>query len=444
MKLLTIPKSFLKNRFLYNSIKVGLLTGILISIPIFILFFYINIESNNKSLIQTRKAQELIFLDSFNTVARYGDFVNAKEKVLQQGKALGLNDLIICNESNNEVLPSFQQDRCLQFGYDQKIIINDLKIQIIFVWNTPPTNYIELIIFSMLISLTISVPSLLLGSLLAYRSILKVVKIYVKLIEGRALVEADLMEDIDVKEFKPIVDLLRYFKRKILDSANDLNRLKINEATVSQARQVAHDIRSPLSVLNILVPTLISSNSNEKSELLNDALKRINSIADDLLKKKTASQKVRKILTLKEVNRIIENVIKEKSLVVNRELINFKINLSSFGDGFSFISESDLSRIVSNLINNSIEAIENAGVIQITSIVKENKINLEIRDSGVGISPDILELLGKQKVSLKNSMLKPPGNGLGVFHAQSILTSINGSMKYLSDLGKGTTVIIEI
>jgi signal transduction histidine kinase len=102
---------------------------------------------------------------------------------------------------------------------------------------------------------------------------------------------------------------------------------------------------------------------------------------------------------------------------------------------------SKLHQVFLNIITNSIQAIEEKGTIKISTSLKNGLINIEISDTGCGISKDIIERITDPFFTTKDP---DKGTGLGLSISFSIINKHKGFLEFRSDLGKGTTVIIKL
>ena len=100
-----------------------------------------------------------------------------------------------------------------------------------------------------------------------------------------------------------------------------------------------------------------------------------------------------------------------------------------------------MHQVFINLLSNSNESIDNEGVITIVTAIENDKIIVKIIDTGEGISPDDLK-----KVTDPFFTTKAPGKGtgLGLSIVYNIIKEHQGQLEITSELGKGTTVIIEL
>ena len=249
----------------------------------------------------------------------------------------------------------------------------------------------------------------------------------------------------------PIVFLFGIFQYKrslarINENLEVVSIQKTAEAQIVLASQIAHDIRSPLAALN-----MVTSTSKEFPEdvrlIMRSAVQRINDIANGLLKKSKDQEKEMSKTQPRSATvllmALVDSMISEKQTQY-REKINISIeSASSNGYGlFGKINPSELSRVISNLINNSVEAFESSkGKVSVGIKNNRDKIHIWIEDNGKGIPPEILSKLGQRGITYGKENSES-GFGIGVFHAQTTLQSMGGEFKIESTVGVGTIVTL--
>jgi len=100
-----------------------------------------------------------------------------------------------------------------------------------------------------------------------------------------------------------------------------------------------------------------------------------------------------------------------------------------------------LERVILNLTNNALEAMDNKGRVEITAAEKHDAggpgIELTVSDTGCGIPPENIEAIFKPFFTTKQA-----GTGLGMAIIQKIIEEHQGQIKVESEVGKGTTLII--
>lgn len=232
---------------------------------------------------------------------------------------------------------------------------------------------------------------------------------------------------------------IEHLHKKIVSAYNmEIEHTK-SQALTNLASQVAHDIRSPLSVLNMLVPTLANDPSDEKCELLIQATQRIDRIAEDLLVKGKASE-----MPGQFAGDEVSKLVSEKKLFLAQKQKDTRIELKIENDTLfkTKLSKLDFERITSNLLNNAIEALtdKEGGLIELGLSAIDNSTVLVIKDNGKGIDPLVLAKIGTKGFTTA----KVSGNGLGVYHAKSTVENAGGQFKIDSTFGFGTTVTITI
>jgi two-component system, sporulation sensor kinase E len=99
-----------------------------------------------------------------------------------------------------------------------------------------------------------------------------------------------------------------------------------------------------------------------------------------------------------------------------------------------------LSRVLSNLINNAVEASREAGSVTISLKDNGSHLLLKISDRGKGIPAQILSRLGERHFTFD----KVNGSGLGVAHAKECVQGWGGTFSVASQVGVGTEVVLQI
>jgi signal transduction histidine kinase len=214
-------------------------------------------------------------------------------------------------------------------------------------------------------------------------------------------------------------------KNKISALLTDAEERSHETALGRIATQVAHDIRSPLAVLNIETQSLLSIPEVSRINIRN-AVQRVNDIANNLLSKYKQENKdsITKGVPSSELASVmLENIVSEKRVqILDREIqINLEIDPESY-DVFVNVDIPDFKRVLSNIINNAIDAIDNHGIITVVS------------DNGCGIPKDKLPLIFEEGVSFG----KKNGSGLGLPYAINKISSWHGDYSLTSEVGEGT------
>jgi signal transduction histidine kinase len=224
-------------------------------------------------------------------------------------------------------------------------------------------------------------------------------------------------------------------------------RKKYLEAEKSQAmtkvcRQVSHDIRSPLAALNMALEDLDELPESNRV-ILKMSIQRIQDIANNLListNKKNESQEA--IPTLLHLT--LDEILSEKRLQYKTKMsLKIEGDLVKGQGLFAKVDSGVLKQVLSNIINNSVEAIPTEkGSIILSLNQIGNEAVIEVKDTGMGMSPEVMSNLGKKEFSHGKENLDNSGYGIGLSHAMETVKSWGGDMSIDSVVGEGTTVSI--
>ena len=119
--------------------------------------------------------------------------------------------------------------------------------------------------------------------------------------------------------------------------------------------------------------------------------------------------------------------------------IELKLAPESYGL-FAKLQPIEFRRMISNLVNNAVEALGDTGAVSVGLSHENGNIILTVADNGNGILPEILAKLGQKG----ETHGKAGGSGLGLYHARTTAESWGGSLIILSEVGKGTTVTVRL
>jgi FixJ family two-component response regulator len=221
--------------------------------------------------------------------------------------------------------------------------------------------------------------------------------------------------------------------------------LQEREKTKLLAERVAHDIRSPLASLAMITQYCKGLSEKERT-LLKSVATNIENITNDLLRKyKTHEDAGTNIDTKAEqyifVDLSLEDMLASKNYQYKKENIAFNY-FQNLTNKFVFIkgNSSDFCRMISNLINNSVESIEGKeGLIDINFNVKDGKVEIKIKDNGKGMSQEMVDNIMKDIVI---GTSKEEGYGIGLQQVKSALKSMNSQMLVKSSENMGTEITL--
>ena len=233
-----------------------------------------------------------------------------------------------------------------------------------------------------------------------------------------------------------------------LKEYNTSLKMQVLEANASMAAQVAHDIRSPLVALDAALENTAALPEKQRT-IVRHSLNRIRDVANGLLEKNrqqtgaaTGNAAPGDSTEIRLLSSLLDSVITEKRAQYGSKPgvnIDFKPTHESYGI-FARIHPVEFSRMISNLVNNAVEALGDNGKVDVRLAAEDGSVLLSISDDGKGIAPEVLAKLGRKG----ETHGKAGGSGLGLFHARTMAESWGGNMAITSAPGKGTTVTIKL
>ncbi len=252
---------------------------------------------------------------------------------------------------------------------------------------------------------------------------------------------------------------------KVHQIQEELNHAKRREMALVQsealaliATQVSHDIRSPLAALLSALERAGFQDEGTK-ELMQGAATRIRDIANQLLERARGPVALGRNLndsfrsfgqqhifgqesrTVEPISRLLRDVVLEKRVQYSSRVeVNIGLYVEPIEGCFSEVNAIELAKALSNLIDNSVEAIEGPGQVTVLAELREECISIQISDNGQGIAPQILSRLGRRG----ETHGKAQGTGLGLFQVRTAFEAWGGQVGIQSSLGEGTTITLTL
>ncbi|MBX9769109.1 MAG: HAMP domain-containing histidine kinase [Bdellovibrionales bacterium] len=235
---------------------------------------------------------------------------------------------------------------------------------------------------------------------------------------------------VEIDEIQHVFSKLEnsYFMK--LSSERVAAKYNEDQALLEMAKRVVHDIRSPITAFAVIVDR--ANLGDDMKNLAANALERMNHICSEILKNPVGAPK-----SLAGIGAAIASIVEEKKLNTDPKYLSFN-NLTSHVE--DTVPDMEFYSVISNLIQNSIEAFDKGGgSIQISAQCTETETSIIIQDEGKGIPPNVLYNLGKRPVTFGKGTY---GNGLGYFHAKKWARKNGGDVQIESVETLGTTVKI--
>ena len=272
-----------------------------------------------------------------------------------------------------------------------------------------------------------------------FRSINNLINASVSIGQGKfdtKVPEVKTDQDLEIlnKNFNLMIDRLRNQQEKLIINER-------HEAWSNLARKLAHEIKNPLTPIQLTIDRMKSKyssqvnendkeNFNENLKIINNQIKQIGSLVNEF---SDFARMPKPILKENDLIKIIEENIKLLNELDNT--INISIN-SNLEEIFLNSDKEQLSRVFFNLIKNSIESIqqriENDSNIKKKIAIelneKNNHISINIVDNGMGFGifkANIKDILNPYFTTKKN------GTGLGLSIVSKIINDHNGKIEFI-------------
>jgi signal transduction histidine kinase len=233
-------------------------------------------------------------------------------------------------------------------------------------------------------------------------------------------------------------------KNRLLAKHNETLKWKEAEMRKNISEQVSHDIRSPLAVLQEILKQS-DHLSNIEIQTMKTVTQRIEDIANDLLLKTHGSKNIKVDFNANSafiINEVKKIIAEKKYQFSDKSNVNILFSYPE-DEILIEISKVEFYRLISNLINNSYEAIELSGTINILIEKLLDNVKIIISDNGKGIPENIISKIGERGFTHNKNKINS-GHGLGLYHAKKTILDFNGTFEVNSSLSRGTEIIITL
>lgn len=241
-----------------------------------------------------------------------------------------------------------------------------------------------------------------------------------------------------VAEYNNMVD-------KLDESAKLLAKGERESAWREMAKQIAHEIKNPLTPMKLSIQFLTRSWEsknpefegvlNKVSSTLIQQIDTLSSIATGFSNFAKLPQPDAKPLNMVEV---VDNVVQLFHTVENCDITS---DMGGRSEVIVMADKEQMTRVFVNIIKNATQAIPEGvrGKIHVSLEVSGEKLIVRIADNGCGIPDEI-----REKLFTPNFTTKSSGSGLGLAMVKNMVINAKGEITFESEVGKGTTFIITL
>ena len=241
--------------------------------------------------------------------------------------------------------------------------------------------------------------------------------------------------------------LIRNYNEMIQELDRSTRMLALTERETAwreMAKQVAHEIKNPLTPMKLITQHLQNSIGRAEPEEIPKLVKRVTQTLieqiENLSKIASEFSNFAK-LPAPENEKLVMNEVVTSTHDLFRKREDMDIHLRvPIDEIYVFADKNHVIRVLTNLIKNAIQAIPvgRRGKIEIVLYKQEEKAIVQVTDNGCGIPESM-----KDKVFYPNFTTKNSGTGLGLAIVRDIVDSCNGSIYFTTAENKGTSFYVE-
>ncbi|KFF10743.1 histidine kinase [Chryseobacterium soli] len=238
--------------------------------------------------------------------------------------------------------------------------------------------------------------------------------------------------------------LARAYNRMILQIQDQKERLRFKaseEAWREMAKQVAHEVKNPLTPMKLTIQNFerkfdpedpnVRERVKQMSKTMVDQIDLIATVASAFSEFAKLPEKNNEVINLNTEVEDILRVFNDDSIFMHSNKSNIMINMDRIY----------LSRIITNLVTNAkqAESEERKLIINVDVEQHQRRVMVSVQDNGVGIPENMYERIFEPNFTSKNS-----GMGLGLSMVRKMIEDYKGEISVKSEVGKGSTFTITL
>jgi len=256
----------------------------------------------------------------------------------------------------------------------------------------------------------------------------------------------DYNRPIDYRSNDEIGDIIQAYNLmldKLSQSEEKLKQSQREKAWRQMARQVAHEIKNPLTPMKLSIQHMNrawSEQSLHLNKMFPRFVKTLLSQIDTLARIANSFSEFAKMPEpIKDQISINEVLLEVVDLYAQSDDIEWNIDIPN-EEFWSYADRDQISRCFQNVVKNGVQAMEGKGTMDIR--IYESSLDsctIEIGDNGKGMSEEVQEMIFEPNFSTKSS-----GMGLGLAMVKRMIEISGGKIYFQSEYNKGTTFFIEL
>ena len=241
------------------------------------------------------------------------------------------------------------------------------------------------------------------------------------------------------KEVNILVESYNKMVEMLNDSVKKLSKSNKEQAWREMAKQVAHEIKNPLTPMRLSIQSFqrnfdkndseFKSRLDEFSKTLIQQIDTMSTIASAFSNFAEMPAQQGEKINIIETTKLALKIFKENYIVFSSEFKDLQVR----------IDRTQMVRIITNLIKNALEACEliKEPKVQVIIEKKKKEVLISVIDNGEGISKELKNKIFEPKFTTKTS-----GMGLGLGMVKNLVDSYDGRISVRSKIDTGTTFSI--
>ncbi len=242
------------------------------------------------------------------------------------------------------------------------------------------------------------------------------------------------------KEINLLINSYNTMVDKLEESATILAQSEREQAWREMAKQVAHEIKNPLTPMRLTVQSFqrkFDANDPDISKKLDDYTKTILQQIDTMSAVANAFSNFATMPAQQNETLNVVRIVKMALEIFNEDFIQF----SALEDEIiAKLDRTQLIRVITNLVKNAIQAIpeeQENKMVFVTVFRQDNEVKIAVKDNGKGISRENQERVFEPKFTTKSS-----GMGLGLAIIKNIIENYNGTITFETEPNVGTEFLV--
>jgi len=250
-----------------------------------------------------------------------------------------------------------------------------------------------------------------------------------------------------------IGSLVKEYNRMVVELDRSIERLAQSErenAWREMAKQIAHEIKNPLTPMKLSIQFLLRAWAESDSDPAREKFrKRLDSVSRTLVEQidtlstiaSEFSNFAKMPLPNNQIFDVTETLNQSVTLFANSQEAAITLELKEKEPVYIHADKEQLSRVFINLIKNGIQSVPEGkhGIITVGLHTNDRAVTIVVEDNGIGIADEV-----KDKLFRPNFTTKSSGTGLGLAIVKNIIENAKGTIWFETEIDKGSRFFVEL